>query len=109
MTSKWSQEAIVFFIFVLAFVGLSVGLHGFLSVGNVLTLVRSVAVLGMLSVGMALVVIGRGIDLSVIANMVMSVGFTLYLANQGHSMPLALLFGLLISLAFGLINGLLIA
>ena len=109
MTSKWSQEAIVFFIFVLAFVGLSVGLHGFLSVGNVLTLVRSVAVLGMLSVGMALVVIGRGIDLSVIANMVMSVGFTLYLANQGHPMPLALLFGLLISLAFGLINGLLIA
>jgi ribose transport system permease protein len=39
-------------------------LHGFLSVGNILTLVRSVAVLGMLSIGMAFVVIGRGIDLS---------------------------------------------
>ena len=109
MTGKWSQEKIVFFIFVLTFVGLSIGLNGFLSVANALTLVRSVAVLGMLGVGMALVVIGRGIDLSVIANMVMSVGFTLYLANQGHAMPVALLFGLLISLAFGLINGILIA
>ena len=109
MTGKWSQEKIVFVIFVLTFVGLSVGLNGFLSVANAFTLVRSVAVLGMLGIGMALVVIGRGIDLSVIANMVMSVGFTLYLANQGYAIPVALLFGLLISLAFGLINGLLIA
>lgn len=96
-------------IFLLVFTGFCIFLNGFMSVGNLLALLRSVAVLGMLSIGMAFVVIGRGIDLSMIANLVISMGFTLFLANNGYSLPAALLIGFCLSLAFGLINGVLVA
>ncbi len=104
-----TQVQIVLSMFALVFVGLSIFLNGFLSVGNVLALVRSVSVLGMLGIGMALVIIGRGIDLSIIANMVMSVGFSLYSLNQGVPLVAAIGIGLAICLTFGLINGILIA
>jgi len=106
---QFSQEQIVLTIFLVVFVCFSVFLHGFLSIGNLLNLLRSVAVLGMLSIGMALVVIGRGIDLSIIANLVISMGFALFLANSGYSLPAALGIGFCFSLAFGLINGILVA
>jgi ribose transport system permease protein len=108
-SAQFSQERIVLLIFVLVFASFGIFLHGFLSYGNILTLVRSVAVLGMLSIGMALVVIGRGIDLSIIANLVISMGTALLLANNGYPLVSALAIGLGISLTFGLINGLLVA
>jgi ribose transport system permease protein len=108
-SAQFSQERIVLLIFVLVFASFSIFLHGFLSYGNILTLVRSVAVLGMLSIAMALVVIGRGIDLSIIANLVISMGTALLLANNGYPLVSALAIGLGISLTFGLINGLLVA
>jgi ribose transport system permease protein len=107
--AQFNQERIVLAIFLLAFASFCLFLPGFMSVGNVLTLMRSVAVLGMLSIGMALVVIGRGIDLSIIANLVISMGFALFLANNGHSLGAALAIGLALSLTFGLINGILVA
>jgi ribose transport system permease protein len=109
LRAQLNQERIVLAIFICIFVAFAALLPGFLTVGNVLTLVRSVAVLGMLSIGMALVVLGRGIDLSIIANLVISMGFTLYLANNGYSLLAALSIGCAISLAFGLINGILVA
>ena len=87
----------------------SVFLNGFLSPGNLLTLVRSVATLGILGVGMAVVVIGRGIDLTIVAIYAMSAAWTLHLANGGVSIPLAMLLGYLFALSAGVINGVLIA
>ena len=62
-------------------------LKGFLSPGNLLTLVRSVSTLGILGVGMAIVVIGRGIDLTIVTIYAMSAAWTLHLANIGVSIP----------------------
>lgn len=104
-----SQEAIVFALFVLAFVSFSFALPGFLTVGNLLNLIRNSSVLGILGIGMAIAIIGRGIDLTVIANMVISVGLTLYLVGQGISTPVALGCGLLFALACGLASGFLVA
>jgi ribose transport system permease protein len=109
LRAQFNQEQIVLSIFVIVFLCFCVFLHGFLSVGNLLNLLRSVAVLGMLSIGMALVVIGRGIDLSMIANLVISMGFALFLANNGYALWAALGIGLCLSLVFGLINGILVA
>ena len=71
---KWrlslSQEQIVFVLAVLLFAVFSILLPGFLTAQNLLTLLRSVAVFGVLGVAMVIVVIGRGIDLSIVANMV---------------------------------------
>jgi len=69
---RWrpTQEEIVFLLAALMFCGFSLLLPGFLAVENLLSLVRSVSILGILGLGMALVVIGRGIDLAMVATMV---------------------------------------
>ena len=67
----------------------SFALNGFLSSGNLLTLVRSVSTFGILGVGMAIVVIGRGIDLTIVTIYAMSAAWTFHLANTGASIPLA--------------------
>ena len=73
-------------------------LNGFLSPGNLLALVRGVSTSGILGVGMAIVVIGRGIDLTIVAIYAMSAAWTLHLANGGVSIPLAMLLGYLLAL-----------
>ena len=85
-----SQEKIVLLIAIALFCVFSVSLKGFLSSGNLLTLVRSVSTLGILGVGMAIVVIGRGIDLTIVAIYAMSAAWTLHLANGGVSIPVAM-------------------
>src|SRR5450755_3545317 len=93
-----SQEKIVFLTAIALFLVFSVFLRGFLSSGNLITLVRGVAILGILGVGMAIVVIGRGIDLTIVAIYAMSAAWTLQLASFGVSIPAALLLGFLLAL-----------
>ena len=59
------------------FVVFSLTLHNFLTPGNLIALVRSVSILGILGLGMGLVVIGRGIDLAMVATMVVAVSWVL--------------------------------
>lgn len=107
--AKITQEHIVFaFAFVL-FIVFSLSLTGFFSGSNLIVLMRNVAVLGILGVGMAIVVIGRGIDLSMIAVMAVSSAWTLQLLQNGHGLGVALTAGLTCALLTGLANGLLIA
>ena len=105
----WSQERIVLLIAVVLFCVFSVCLDGFVRAGNLLTLLRSVSILGILGIGMALTVIGRGIDLAIVAIYAMSAAWMLHLAGSGVAMPLAMLLGYLFALAAGVLNGVLIA
>ena len=52
---------------------------------NLVAIVRSVSVLGILALGMAVVIIGRGIDLSAVAIMAMSVAWYLQLLNRRNA------------------------
>jgi ribose transport system permease protein len=106
---RLSQERIVLAIAAILFVGFSVFTPGFLSAGNVLSLIQNVSILGILGVGMAQAIIGRGIDLSMVATMAMSVAWTLDLMHRGATPGLALLAGLAMAIVIGLINGFLIA
>ncbi|MDP3527364.1 MAG: ABC transporter permease [Hoeflea sp.] len=106
---RLSQEKIVFGLAVLLCIGFAVMLPGFLTTSNLLNLVRSVSILGILGVAMGLVVIGRGIDLSLVALMAISVAWTLQLVASGMSLPQAVALGLAFSLVAGMINGILIA
>src|SRR5262249_58232826 len=87
----------------------SVGLPGFLQANNLVNIVRGVSVLGVLAVGMGIVVIGRGIDLSAVAIMAMSVAWYLQMLQNG--MPEWQALGLAIGgvVVIGLINGFLVA
>lgn len=106
---RLSQEQIVFGLAVLLCIGFAAALPGFLTASNILNLVRSVSILGILGVAMGLVVIGRGIDLSLVALMAISVAWTLQLAVGGMPMGQALALGLGFCLLVGLLNGFLIA
>lgn len=109
MKRAFSQEKIVFLLWVAIFVIFSVTLNGFLTYGNLITLIRSVSVLGTLAVGMLLIVIGRGIDLAMIANMAVSVALSFVMLEHGYSGALALLSGVGFAALFGLITGFFIA
>ena len=99
----------MFALAVLLFLAASVGLNGFFSADNLVAIVRSVSVLGILAVGMAVIIIGRGIDLSMVAIMAMSVAWYLQMLNNGVSGGTALVLVLAGVIAIGLINGFLIA
>ena len=66
---KIGQEQIIFAIAVAVFGIFSALIPGFLSAGNIVSMVQSVSVLGILGLGMAITILGRGIDLSIVASM----------------------------------------
>jgi ribose transport system permease protein len=104
-----AQETIVLIGAAVAVALFSFLIDGFLSFGNVIVLLRTVATLGILAIGMTVVVISRGIDLSLIANMAIFSAWVLQLMTQGMPMGFALTLGLLAAVAFGALNGFLVA
>src|SRR5579883_3013495 len=106
---RFSQLVIVFAVFIALFLGFSLFLPGFFHADNMLTLLQNVAVLGILGLAMAIVVIGRGIDISLVAALVVPPGLVLQMVQDGHSVSAALAAGLALAIVFGLINGWLVA
>lgn len=106
---KLSQEALVLAVALILVAVFSVLLDGFATVSNFFSLTRSVSALGILGLGMGLVVISRGLDLSLIAVMAVSAALTLNMLQDGHSLLVALLAGLCMAIAIGALNGFLIA
>src|SRR5690349_20727033 len=104
----WSQERIVLGLAVLLFIASSIARPGFLAPDNLIAIVRSVSVLGLLAVGMAIVIIGRGIDLAMVAIMAMSAAWYLQMVNDGWSGGAALALTVGGVLLIGLVNGFLV-
>lgn len=104
-----TQEGIVLLMAVLLFAGFAVALNGFLTPANLLNIVRSVSVLGVLAAGMAIVVIGRGIDLSMISIMVVTVAIQLQAMHAGWSTGGAMALAVVIALGLGAMNGVMVA
>ena len=106
---RWSQERIVLALAVVLFIASSFFLHGFTEPKNLISIVRSVSVLGILAVGMAIVIIGRGIDLAAVAIMAMSAAWYLQMLNDGWTPIVAFALATAGVLFIGLVNGFLIA
>jgi ribose transport system permease protein len=106
---KLTQEAIVATLALVLFVAFALTLHNFLTAGNLVALVRSVSILGILGLGMGLVVISRGIDLAMVATMVVSVSWVLSLAQAGMPLAGALLIGATLVIVIGVTTGILVA
>ena len=110
-----NQELIILIITVAIFAGFSVFLDNFFSTGNLLTLMRSVSILGILSIAMAVVVISKGIDLSLIATLAVGTALASVLSS-GDVLPLidlpfiyAVLIGLIFTSILCAITGILVA
>jgi len=104
-----TQQTIVFALFVVMATALALFLPGFAQVDNLLTLVQNVAILGILGLGMAVVVIGRGIDISMIAALAVPSGLLLQMVANGMPLAAAATLALGLAFVFGLVNGWLIA
>src|SRR5258707_11772272 len=106
---RFNQREIVFGVFAALFLAFSILLRGFLTPENMLTLLQNVAVLGILGLAMAIVVMGRGIDISLIAALAVPPGLVLQMVQDGHSLPTAFGAALVLTTLFGLVNRWLIA
>lgn len=106
---RLSQEQIVAALTVLLLIVFAVALPGFATPSNLLNLVRSISILGILGLGMGLVIISRGIDLSEVAIMAGCWSIAL-IANQ-HGLPVfwSVVLALAIAVGFGFANGVIIA
>ena len=86
MLNLRNQELIILIVTVVIFTGFSIFLDKFFSTGNLLTLMRSVSILGILSIAMAVVVISKGIDLSLIATLAVGTALASVLSS-GDVLP----------------------
>jgi ribose transport system permease protein len=106
---KLTQEQIVLLITLGLLALFSLALPGFATVANFLNLVRGISILGTLGLGMGLIVISRGIDLSQVAIMAGSWACGLIEMQRGMPAFWAALLALAIALGIGSINGFMIA
>ena len=109
LSARPTQTAAVLAMCVVLIVAFSLTLPGFLTLGNVFALTRNISILGILALGMAIVVIGRGLDLSQVAALASSTAIAIILMNAGYATPLALGVGFLMAIAVGVFNGFLIS
>ena len=103
------QETLVALAALLLFVVFSFALPNFFTVANCLLLLKNISVLAILAIAMAIVVIGRGIDLSQVAVLAITSAWTTSLVAEGKPLGLAILLGFLLALVFGVVNGVLVA
>src|ERR1700760_5181985 len=97
--AKPNQEQIVLLITIALLVVFGLTLNGFATVSNLLNLLRSISILGVLGLGMGLIVISRGIDLSEIA--IMAGSWAIALIEMQRGMPGA--GAILVALAGGVV------
>ena len=95
-----NQELIILIVTVVIFAGFSVFLDKFFSTGNLLTLMRSVSILGILSIAMAVVVISKGIDLSLIATLAIGTALASVFSSADVLPSIDLPFGYAVFLGF---------
>jgi ribose transport system permease protein len=81
----------------------------FLTVSNILNVIRQSSMIAIIGAGMTFVVIAGGIDLSVGSVLALSSVVASYcMVNLNYSMYLAMIIGLLVGVIFGAINGFMI-
>ena len=98
----------VFMALILVSVGISLATPYFLHVDNIMDVFRSSSLTALMAIGMVMVIITGGIDLSVGSVLGLTTLVTASCFSYGLSTPIAVIAGLSVGLTFGAINGLLI-
>jgi ribose transport system permease protein len=95
--------------YVLVFIFFSIEADHFLEYSNFAAILAAVAVLGIVSIGQALAIIGGGFDLSVSGVLPLGAVAFASFVNHGINWPLATVLVILIGAAVGLVNGFIVA
>src|ERR1700730_9402782 len=106
---KPNQEQIVLLITIALLIAFGLTLNGFATLNNLLNLLRSISILGILGLGMGLIVISRGIDLSEVAIMAGSWSVALIEIQRGTPVFSAVIVALVIAVLIGVANGVMVA
>jgi ribose transport system permease protein len=104
-----NQTLIVNSLSILLTLIFAIVIDNFFSFGNIITLIRAISILGILALGMAIVIIGKGIDLSIVAAMATWVTWAVVLTNDGMPFELAILYAFMAAIAMSAVVGFLIA
>ncbi len=104
-----SQEQIVLITTVGLAAAFTIFVPGFASLNNILTLLNGIAVLGILSLGAAIVIIGRGLDISQVASLAIGAALAAVVMRDGGSITWGITCGFAVALGIGVVNGLVIA
>jgi ribose/xylose/arabinose/galactoside ABC-type transport system permease subunit len=100
----------IYFAFVLLVGVLAVTSRPFRTLSNIENILQQISVNGIIAVGMTLVIITAGIDLSVGSVLALSAVVAASFAHPGeHSLIVPVAVGILVGLCCGIVNGLLIA
>lgn len=104
------QEIVLLAVIAVLWVALWLTTPAFLTVGSIRPLLIEVAPIALIGVGMTLVIISAGIDVSV-GSMMMVCGVVTakLLVEAGVNLPVAMLAAIAVGAALGLVNGVLIA
>jgi ribose transport system permease protein len=102
------KEAGILGIFILSCVILSIISPYFLTVSNLMNVIRQFSMIAIISVGMTMVIITGGIDLSVGSIVALTGCVAAWLLLNGQPIPIAIVAGIVLGLGIGAVNGLLV-
>ena len=102
---NFAQQYGLMISFIFLCLALSILSDRFLTVNNLTNILRQSTINGIISVGMTLIILTRGIDLSVGSILALSAVITADMLQKGMPVYLAIPFGLLVGAGLGLISG----
>jgi ribose transport system permease protein len=101
------QRLLPFVTLIVLFVGLALASPHFLTNTNLSSVVRQTAVINIMALGMTLIIVSGGIDLSVGAILAMGGLIGTMTMEKGYPIPLAITVGILTGCFWGFVNGVL--
>ncbi|MFC0270358.1 ABC transporter permease [Metabacillus herbersteinensis] len=104
----WSEYSVII-AFLIIFIAASIMSPRFLDINNQLNILMQVSIIGIVALGMTVVMISGGIDLSVGSVLVLVGVMTVLALNASGSILVAILTALLVGSFAGLLNGLMVA
>lgn len=107
---KFLKERAIFVVMIVLFLFFTISTDTFCTANNLLNIARQIAVLGIASVGMTMVILTGGIDLSTGSIITFVNIITAYfMVNLGVNMWVAIIVSLIASTLIGLLNGIAVA
>lgn len=101
----FADELVLFAIIAVFFIVMTIASPFFLRTRNLMNILQNISLQGITAIGMTMVIIAGGIDLSVGAVLALSAWVAAYIMKAGIAWPVAVLAGFAIAILFGLLNG----
>jgi ribose transport system permease protein len=100
-----SENSVIVAFIAMVLIATILARDSFMSQTNIINILRSTSIIGIISLGMTMIIISGGIDLSVGSGLMLMGAAGIWVLNATHSIPLSLLTTLAGGVVIGAING----